>query len=360
MTNLQPGVRFAAARTVSEAPTARLPAEEGGAPPAPAGVAGAAGGAVAARPPAAAHPGEPAIFAALRASRGQPIPVEVAERARSITADCADDAARARALYDWITANIRYDVQEWAHITGGGDAYTNDHDPASVLERGSTVCAGYAWLFNAMAESVGLKATFLIGDVRGYRGTADEKLISAFKHAWNAVQIDGEWRLIDATWGARQNGEAADGYLARRDYYFDTPPRQMIFDHLPEETSWQLLSHPVPDAAAFRALPNLKPAFFRDGLRLGNAFAATLDAPTAARGSLILDAPVTTSVVATLSPLANANDARRLPVLRHETRRDIVVGPLAPGSYLLRVYSRAEEDAGPYECAADFVVQTGG
>lgn len=359
LTNLQPGVRLAAARPAPAAVEPRQHTGDGAAPPAPAGVAGVAGAALGARPPAADTPGELPVFAALRASRGQPIPAEVAALARRVTADCADDAARARAIYDWITANIRYDVQEWAHITGGGDAYTHAHDPVSVLARGTTVCAGYAWLFNAMAGSVGLKSDFLIGDVRGYRGTADEALISAFKHAWNAVEIDGAWQLLDATWGARQTGEEADGYLARRDYYYNTPAQQMIFDHFPETSAWQLLAHPVPDAAAFRALPNLKPAFFRDGLRLGNAFAATLRTPPGERGSVIVAAPETTRVAATLARLDNGGGARQTAVLRQGTRCDIVVGPLAAGRYLLRVYSSAGAGDAPYDCAADFVVEAG-
>jgi hypothetical protein len=301
---------------------------------------------------------EPAVFAALRAGRGRPVPAAVAELARAIAAGCADDAARARAIYDWLTENIRYDVQEWAHITGGGEEYVHAHDPLSVLERGTTVCAGYAWLFNAMAESVGLNATFLIGDVRGYRGTADDELVSAFKHAWNAVLIDGRWRLLDATWGARQTGEADDASgLSRRDYYFDTPPRQMIFDHLPESPEWQLLPEPLPDESVFRSLPNLKPSFFTHGLRLGNAFADTLLTAPGEGGVIVVEAPEKVQVAATLGRLAAGAPAVPAPVLRNGTRHDIVVGPLAAGEYLLRVYSRAGEDERPFECSADFVVR---
>ncbi|MDD5705213.1 MAG: transglutaminase domain-containing protein [Kiritimatiellae bacterium] len=305
-------------------------------------------------------PAEPPLFAALRASRGQPVPAVVADLARQIVANCANDAERARALYDWITANIKYDILEWEHITGGGDAYEHAHDPLSVLERGTTVCAGYAWLYDALARSVGLKSTFLIGDVRGYRGTPDDDLVSAFKHAWNAVEIDGRWRLLDATWGARQTGEEAGAYLERSAYYFDTPPRQFVFDHLPESSSWQLLQDPVPDEPAFRALPNLKPSFFRDGLLLGNALSSTLPANAGESSRVIIAAPESVSVAATLTPLgAGGGPAEVLPVMESGIRRDFQIGPLPAGDYILRIYSTSGPRDGFYDCSADFVIRVG-
>ena len=312
-------------------------------------------------PPAAPQaperePEELPLFTALRASRGQPVPPEVAALAQQITQGATNEAQRARALYDWITANIRYDVQEWAHITGGGSSYMNAHDPLSVLARGTTVCAGYAWLFDALAQSVGLGSTFLIGAVRGYRGTPDDTLVSAFKHAWNAVQVDGDWRLLDATWGARQTGESETDYLDRQAYYFDTPPGQMIFDHLPETPEWQLLADPLPDTAAFNHLPNLKPTFFQHGLRLGDAFTSTLVADAARGGMLTVISPATVDVAATLAPLDGRAASAPVPVRISGTLREIAIDRLAPGAHLLRIYSRQSGDE-RFACSADFVIR---
>ena len=321
------------------------------------GVAGGVTSAPPAAPQAAERePEELPLFTALRASRGQPIPPEVAALARQITQGATNEAQRARALYDWITANIRYDVQEWAHITGGGDTYLNAHDPLSVLARGTTVCAGYAWLYDALARSVGLDSTFLIGAVRGYRGTPDDTLVNAFKHAWNAVRVDGNWRLLDATWGARQTGESEGDYLDRQAYYFDTPPGQMIFDHLPETPEWQLLADPLSGAEAFNLLPNLKPTFFQHGLRLGDAFTSTLVADAGRGGTLTVTAPETVGVAATLAPLDSGAAAAPVPVRTSGTRREIAIDRLAPGTYLLRIYSRQSGDE-RYTCSADFVIR---
>ncbi len=304
---------------------------------------------------AAGATGEHPLFAALRASAGQPIPAEVRALALEITDGSTNDLQRARLIYDWITDYIRYDTEEWAHVVAGAEDYCHDHDPLSVLRRGTTVCIGYAWLFDALAQSVGLRATYLIGDVRGYRGTEDDTLVSAFKHAWNAVEVDQTWMLLDATWGARQTEQVEDAYAARRAYYFNTPANQMIFDHLPESAAWQLLVDPVPDVASFAALPNLKPAFFTDGLRLANAFTDTLHLGAGTQAGITLQAPEDVRLIATLSQADGAN-TRMLPMVQEGDRRDVVVGSVPAGTYILRVYSSSGTAPVRFECAADFVI----
>jgi transglutaminase-like putative cysteine protease len=309
-------------------------------------------------PPARSTTGLP-VFQALRASRGQPIPKEIIALANEITRNCTTDAERAKAIYDWITSHITYDWKVWADMVAGAGSYTQPQDPWSVVQRGTGVCAGYAWLFNALAGSVGIPADFVIGDVRGYRGTTDDALVNKFQHAWNSVKIGDQWYLMDATWGARQNGESDSDYLARRDYYYQTPANQLIFDHRPETTEWQLLANPVTDEA-FRALPNLKPAFFRDNLRLGNAFADTLTTPAEQPASVIVIAPQSILLTATLSRNGQDISAGKLSLRESGTRRDVIIAALPTGEYILRLYSKPAAQAGPYECAVDYLITVGG
>lgn len=299
-----------------------------------------------ARPPRDEHP----LFALLRAGDSQPIPQEVADLAAKVTAEATNDLQKARAIYDWITDNIQYDTDEWLYVVGGGEGYSHEHDPVSVLERGTTVCIGYSWLFDAMARSVGLDATYLIGDTRGYRGTPEDDAASGFKHAWNAVAVDGGWTLLDATWGSRQVGENADDYRERRDYYFGTPADQMIFDHLPESQEWQLLDNPVASEEDFRALPNLKPAFFESGMKIG----ATISDTVGPAEPVVLWAPDGVALAATVS--APNGKTRQIPVmLSTEGLAVVQPGDAAKPGAILRVYAK-RPDSSAYECAVDFVV----
>ncbi len=129
----------------------------------------------------------------------------------------------------------------------------------------------------------------------------------------------------------------------------------MIFDHLPESGDWQLLAASIT-SDIFRNLPNLKPAFFQNDLRLGSGFSSSLAATAGTPTGLTVAAPESVAVVATLSlPDGREISAGNLFLGENGIRRDIVVGPLPVGSYILRLYVRSAA-AGPYTCAADYLV----
>jgi hypothetical protein len=109
---------------------------------------------------------------------------------------------KARAIFTWLHYNIDYDCEAFfgntvAHCT-----------PENTLARGLAVCGGYAGLFVAIALKAGLECVMVTGHGKGYGYTQPKEGSSIpppnpSGHAWNAVRIDdGEWKLIDACWGA--------------------------------------------------------------------------------------------------------------------------------------------------------------
>lgn len=307
---------------------------------------------------------EPPIFEKLRHSKNVPISPRVRSLARKIAeeAGAVEPTGKARAFYDWITGNILYDTAEWENIASGGDGYIHEHDPETVLDRGTTVCIGYAWLFNQMCEAEGIEATWLIGDVRGYRGTPDETLVTDIRHAWNAVKLDdGQWHLLDATWGALQNGEEESAAtLARANYYFDTPPAQFVYDHLPEEDGWQLLEEAVPPETAFSVLPNLKPTFFSNGLELGRDYTSEMRARANATTAFEFSAPAGIRTAATLGVAGNTESFEPIRMVKGQGNGETVpykavLPPLSGGDYILRLYS-GDRGSEMLECSADFLI----
>lgn len=301
---------------------------------------------------------EPDVFAQLRSSKDRPVSREVRELAEEITRDATNGVGKARAIYDWIAANITYDTEEWENIVRGADGYIHDHSPEAVLARGSAVCVGYAWLFDDLCQAAGIEATWLIGDVRGYRGTIDDELVTDVRHAWNAVKLDdGEWHLLDVTWGARQEGEDAASHSAeaRADYYFDTPPGQFVYDHLPEDETWQLLEDSVPSEIAFAILPNLKPTFFTNGLQLDRDVTSVLKAPAGKMAVLPFSAPKGTQTAATVG--VGSGEFQRVAVARiGGGGRAVVLPELPGGEYILRIYS-GDGKSRMLECSADFLIK---
>ena len=91
------------------------------------------------------------------------------------------------------------------------------------------------------------------------------------KHAWNAVYVDGAWRLVDCHWAARRiirNKVNPENLKYELDeYYFMPDPDQMIYSHFPDDSSLSLRDEPMT-LADFEDLVFLKPSFFKHGLRL--------------------------------------------------------------------------------------------
>lgn len=171
----------------------------------------------------------------------------------------SDPFERVKALHDFAAEWLAYDA---AALTTGDIPSQRAVD---VFAAHKAVCAGYARLLVALGEVTGDHIVYVTGHSRTSGNDLD-----GVGHAWNAVEIDGSWYLIDATWDAGfVNG---DTFTARysSDYLF-TPPSVFGRDHFPDDSAWQLLAQPL-SRGAFLRQPALSPSFFARGL--------SLDAPT--------------------------------------------------------------------------------
>jgi hypothetical protein len=150
-----------------------------------------------------------------------------------------DEGTRARLVFTWIAHHVDYDVHSFYTYT----VVRPDQQAASVFRNRKGVCAGYADLFRELAGRVGLEATVVSGFSDGRRMAP---------HAWNAVKIDNQWRLLDVTFAA--GGITTDRKFVRQfdDAYFLPEPKHFAADHLPLDPMWQLLHQPLT-AADFKA-----------------------------------------------------------------------------------------------------------
>jgi hypothetical protein len=170
--------------------------------------------------------------------------------AKYLARPCKTDKELARAIYRWITDRITYDIEGFLANRRG------DNSPAGVLARRKCVCEGYANLFADLAGRNGLEARVVTGWLKlpGNSGA----------HSWNAVKIDGKWRLLDATLGAGFiNGKTYEKWSP--EYYFLAPAEGLIFSHFPRDPRWQLLDRPVA-LNAFKAQPFVSAILFELGV----------------------------------------------------------------------------------------------
>lgn len=104
---------------------------------------------------------------------------EATGRILSGISEQSDDFEKAQYIHDYIIDNCTYADE-------GTDEQSNIY---GCLVEGTAICGGYARAFDYLAKLSGMQSVVVTGTDK------DGNL-----HAWNQVQIDGEWYNLDATW----------------------------------------------------------------------------------------------------------------------------------------------------------------
>lgn len=149
---------------------------------------------------------------------------DVQRQSDQICAGLTSDEDKVAAIHDWMTANIYYDYPLLAQDHPWPTAQT-------VLDRKAYVCSGYTTLFQALCWAQKIPCVCVSGMAGGH-------------HAWNAVQVDGEWSWVDATWDTTNGYYGGDNWEAgtRRNDYFRCSSEYISIDHTvsyaSSHTSW--------------------------------------------------------------------------------------------------------------------------
>lgn len=101
-----------------------------------------------------------------------------------------------KAIHDWIINNVDYDY-----------TYTS-YDAYKAINTGKTVCNGYAMLANIMFNEAGIPSIVVVGTANN--GVKTEN------HAWNLVNLNGNWYHVDLTWDDAGNGNIRYDYFNLR------------------------------------------------------------------------------------------------------------------------------------------------
>nr|XP_033815673.1 kyphoscoliosis peptidase-like [Geotrypetes seraphini] len=158
-----------------------------------------------------------------------------------MTEKAQSDLEKVRAVWIWLCHNIKYDVDGFFGLS------PKIHEPQEVLQTGRGVCSGYASLCQIMCREMGLTCHEISGYSRGagYRqGQSFQQKKS--NHMWNAIELEGQWYLLDACWGAGTIDLENRLFIPRYDdFFFLTDPEDFIETHWPDDPAWQLLEPKV-------------------------------------------------------------------------------------------------------------------
>lgn len=259
------------------------------------------------------------------------------------------DREKIRALFCWITENITYDIESYRRRNH------KQQDSEQILDSKTAVCDGYAGLLSALGTAVGLEVTQIIGYSKGYDYVVGSSFHERPNHAWNAVKIEGQWHLLDPTWGAGYIDEN-DQYIKQfQEHYFLTPPDKFLYDHLPQEPQWQLVSR-TSSLQEFEELPYLKGTFFDYGLSIKSHYKSIIR--TAGVVEVIFYAPDDVALVGQLFQ----NNKVLLEQMTFSQRKSgqytIYAHCPQRGSYILRLFVKRKKESATFHWAADYKIET--
>jgi hypothetical protein len=175
--------------------------------------------------------------------------------ARNLATVAKSDWEKARAIYVWVCENIEYDTEEF--FTG-----TSAAADQGAFRSGKAVCDGYSDMVTELASSLGLEAIKISGYSKGY-GYSEKTKFTNTDHAWNALKIQGKWRLVDTTWGA---GAIDDDRHYKKSFtgtWFAMDPDLFLMTHYPESWERSLVANKM-SLERFAALPFIQPYVFEN------------------------------------------------------------------------------------------------
>lgn len=153
---------------------------------------------------------------------GEPIPgnIKNAEdlvlKVRIALAECIrpgmTDYEKELAIYDYILTHCTYGFLE--------EKEEDSYNAYGMLLEGKAVCNGYAQAFMLLCSCAGLNTRIVYGEAKGE------------SHAWNCIELDGEWYMVDPTWDDPLPDVAGRKYYA----YFNVSSDYLRMNHTwPEE-----------------------------------------------------------------------------------------------------------------------------
>ncbi len=160
-----------------------------------------------------------------------------------LTKEFSTEKEKVRAIFVWVANNVSYNVPKYAERNRMMNVILKKADDGesavNVIRSRKAVCEGYSNLIKALCNKSGIACETIQGI-----GRPDQK--PADLHGWNAVKIDGEWKLLDATWASGGINLAKNKFENRfDDTFFLTNPLLFIKTHYPFDPVWQLSPHPI-------------------------------------------------------------------------------------------------------------------
>lgn len=194
-----------------------------------------------------------------------------------INKDFKKPEEKARAIYAWIAMNVYYDVKGMNSNKKVSYSYRTPEEKLQIekkmeedlatktMKQKKAVCQGYSTLYKVLCDKCGIECEIISGTSKTTMQDIG-KAPGRMDHAWNAIKLNGKWKLIDATWGAGYIDQGTGKFKKTySDFYFLTDPDKFFLKHYPEDKKWLLTNKSAKD---FASLPLYYRGYFESGMEI--------------------------------------------------------------------------------------------
>lgn len=165
--------------------------------------------------------------------------------AKRIDYDFKTDIEKIRAVYTWLTLNIKYDFSKSGLLTAPQLFFSSSEIDlkyrlkwaennlvSKTISSKKSVCYGIAITFKKVCDLLKIQNEL----IKGYSRTLTNEISFIVKnknHIWNAVKINQEWLFFDATYGLEGNNDSKPDY-----FYFNIKKEELNLTHYPSKLKW--------------------------------------------------------------------------------------------------------------------------
>lgn len=204
---------------------------------------------------------------------------------------------RLRAIFIWCAERISWEED---HDIDGYN-YDQAIDTRRVIQTKRGSSREVSALVLEMCIAIGIHAEI----VQGYLKTPGEDLdldaVSRPNHFWNAILVDGEWRMMDSSLASPTNPKrtfySSISTSIAEAWYFLATPGELCWTHVPVEDAPQ---HMIPSVSpdVLLSLPGTCPPFFRQGLSMHAYDTSVIRMEGLEMCTLSINVPADTEIVA--------------------------------------------------------------
>ena len=210
------------------------------------------------------------------------------------------DVQRLRAIFTWVAERVTWE-----------EDFEGQIDTRRVLQSRRGCSEEIAVLVRDLCSAVGLHAEVVRGYLKGPGESLDLDTIARPNHYWNAVIVDGEWRILDCSLAGPTNPRRSQYSSANPNvsdtWYFLARPMEICYTHVPLLPEQQHIVPSVPHEILM-ALPCACAPYFRHHVELVNFDTSVLHLDNLEMAHLQLAVPEDVECIAEVEARAFATD----------------------------------------------------